>query len=256
MNKRFLSAVLIFMISGIVSAQFVGDGASPASTPSGPSGLSGTIKFGTALPLSGFKTIPVRSASPQYSSGIMGASTGLFFEAGMGMSLTNPDKPVGFYYYPVLMSYWRTPLDWSELGGFFSDKTICTKPVHILDVAQRYGIVVKPVKDFSAALYYRPGMIIPFKFEMTHESVPDGESFLFTGEMASGEGVPVFMLSHTAGLEIRYSLVYLSLERYAARPTFDVHYKDVDTNPVMNVDQTARVKIPVKIMVLSLGINF
>jgi len=256
MKKVIISGIILLAIAGNASAQFVGDGASSPKPTTAPTVLTGTLKFGAALPIAEFKTTPSRTANPQYASGVMGAKTGLFVEAGMGMSLTNPDKPVGFYYYPVLASYWRTSLDWSQLGGFFSDKAIYTKPVNILDIAQRYGIVVNPVKDFSVALYYRPGMIIPFKFEIVHESVPNGESFLFTGELATGDNVPVFMMSHTAGLEIRYNIAYLSLERYSARPTFDVQYKDMDVNPVMVVNQTSQVKIPVKLLLLSLGVNF
>jgi hypothetical protein len=256
MKKVIISGIIMLVTGSIATAQFVGDGASSPKPATAPNGLTGTFKFGAALPIAEFKTTPSRTANPQYASGVMGAKTGLFFEAGMGMSLTNPDKPVGFYYYPVLASYWRTSLDWSELGGFFSDQTIYTKPVNILDIAQRYGIVVKPVKDFSIALYYRPGLIIPFKYEVVHESVPNGESFLFTGELGSGDEVPIFMMSHTAGLEIRYNIAYLSIERYSAKPTFDVQYKDLDVNPLMVVNQTSQVKIPVKLMVLSLGVNF
>ena len=256
MRKNILIAILLFILSSSISAQFVGDGANKPSTQTATTTkMKGTIKFGAAMPLSEFKTIPVRS-KPGYSTGVMGAKTGFFAEAGLEMNLTNPDKPVGFYYFPLLASYWRTSLDWSDLGGFFTDKTIYTKPVNILDIAQRYGIEIRPVKDFSAALYYRPGLIIPFKFEMIHESTADGESFLFTGEMGTGENVPVLMMSHTAGLSAEYMMFSLSVEYYSAKPTFNIQYKDLDVNPPMNINTSSTGKIPVKVLVISLGLNF
>src|SRR4030042_320180 len=153
MRTGILTGILFLIFSNSISAQFVGDGAAGASSTQAASTgkMSFTLKFGAAIPLAEFKTIPSRTASPQYSTGIMGAKTGFFAETGMGLSLTNPEKKVGFYYFPVLGSYWRTSLDWSELGGFFSDKTIYTKPVNILDIGQRYGIEVKPVNDLSVA---------------------------------------------------------------------------------------------------------
>ncbi|MBN2533089.1 MAG: hypothetical protein JXB88_09360 [Spirochaetales bacterium] len=258
MKIKLLIGILFLIISFPLSAQFVGDaGAASSSSQSAAMGKpSFIIKFGAAIPIGEYKTLPTRTANPQYSSGIMGAKTGFFFEAGMGMSLTNPDLPVGFYYYPVLGAYWQTPLNWSELGGFFEDKAIYTKPVKVIDIGQRYGILVKPVDNFLMAAYYRPGLIIPLKFEVTHESVSDGESFLFTGEMATGDDVPLFMMSHSFGFTVRYMIASLSVERYSARPTYDVRYIDMDINPLSTVDISTKGKIPVKMMLVSIALDF
>lgn len=258
MKERILTVVMLLMISTVVSAQFVGDGAAqPAASKPAKAGKSTfTIKFGAAMPLSLYATTPNRTNTPQYSSGVMGAKTGFFAEAGFGLNLSKPDKKVGFYYYPILASYWQTSLDWSSLGGFFEDKEIYTKPVSILDIAQRYGIFVNPLDKLSLALYYRPGLIIPLNYEITHESATAGESFLFNGELSVGDNAPVLMMSNTIGFSARYGLAAISFELYSAKPTYDVTYKDVDISPVMNTNISSTGKIPVKLLLISLGLNF
>ena len=258
MKLRILAGVILLLAGNCVSAQFVGDGGAktePASSSTtGKSKFS--IKFGAAMPLSLYGTTPVRNSTPQYSSGVMGAKTGFFVEAGLQLNLTSTEKKVGFYYYPILASYWQTSLDWSSLGGFFEDKEIYTKPVSIMDIAQRYGIFFKPIDKLSLALYYRPGLIIPFKYEITHESSTAGESFLFTGELSVAEDAPVLMMSNTAGFSARYGIAEISFEYYSAKPTYDVIYKDIDTNPAMNVNVSSTGKIPVKLLLISLGLSF
>lgn len=256
--KQVISTLVFLVISFSSSAQFVGDGASKPS-PTKSTDLKKpvfSIKFGAAMPLSPFNTTPKRSSMPQYSQGIMGATSGFFVEAGMELSLSNPDKMIGFYYFPILASYWKTSLDWSELGGFFANKETYLKPIAIMDIAQRYGIVVKPVDDLFLALYYRPGLIIPFKYEIKHEAPPAGESFLFTGEMSVSENAPVLMMSHTVGISVRYKIASISIEEYFAKPTYDITYKDIDISPVLNVNQNTVGKIPVKMLVISLALSF
>ncbi|HAM11167.1 MAG: hypothetical protein A2X04_15555 [Bacteroidetes bacterium GWF2_41_9] len=258
MKIKILTGAILLMISNFVSSQFVGDGASsPQSNKSTTAGKANfSIKFGAAMPLSLYGTTPNRSSIPQYSSGVMGAKTGFIVEAGMGLNLTNPDKMVGFYYFPILASYWKTSLDWSSIGGFFSNKEIYSKPVSIMDIAQRYGVFVNPIDNLSLAFYYRPGLIIPFKYEIAHESTSAGESFLFTGEMAIAESAPALMMSHTGGFSARYGIAAISMEYYTAKPTYDVTYKDIDTSPTMNVNVKSTGKIPVKLLVISLALNF
>jgi len=257
MKFRTLIVVILIMIGNCVSAQFVGDvGAKTEAKPSNSEKSSFSIKFGAAMPLSLYGTTPERTNTPQYHEGVMGAKTGFFVEAGLQLNLSGPDKKVGFYYYPILASYWQTTLDWSSLGGFFEDKEIYTKPVAIMDLAQRYGIFVKPIENLSLALYYRPGLIIPFKYEIAHESATAGESFLFTGEMSVAEDAPILMMSHTAGFSARYRIAEISFEYYTAKPTYDVIYKDLDTSPPLNVNLSTTGKIPVKLFLISLGLSF
>jgi|SRR5674476_133475 len=257
MRTKIFTGAILLLISTSISAQFVGDGSTPqaATTPAKPMKGTFTLKFGAAVPVSNFGITPKRVSLPQYSSGVMGAKTGFFAEMGFGMSLSNPDKMVGFYYYPIMAAYWQTSIDWNKLGGFFTDKTIYTKPVSAMDIGQRYGIVVKPIKDLSVALYYRPGLIIPFNFEVSHDNLAQGEKFRFTGTMATGKSAPVFMMSHTPGLSVRYKMASISFEGYFTRPTYEVHYQDIDINPLMAVDLSTTGKIPVKMFLISLALN-
>lgn len=259
MKRNLLTAAILLLISTTLSAQFVGDGTPKPPSPTGPSSTkpSFTMKFGTAMPRANFGTIPLRNNTPQYAAGTMGAKSGFFVEMGMGMNMTNPDKKVGFYYYPILAAYWQSSMDWGKLGAPFTDKAMYTKPIRAIEVAQRYGIYFKPpVKDLSVALYYRPAGIIPLGFEMTHTDVTKGEKFLFTGEMSSEKGAPVFMMSHTPGIAVRYMFATLSIESYNAKPTFAVHYQDVDASPLMNFEVTKSSKIPVKMLIISLALSF
>lgn len=252
MRTKIFTGTILLLISVSLSAQFVGDGtAKPAATPVKPMKGSFTIKFGAAMPLSNFGITPKRTSAPQYSSGIMGAKTGFFAEMGLGMSLSDPDKMVGFYYFPILASFWQTSLDWKKLGSFFTDKTIYTKPVSAIDIGQRYGVVVKPINNLYVALYYRPGVLIPLNFEITHDDLTKGEKFRFSGAMATGKSVPIFMMSHTPGLSVRYGMATISFEGYIARPTYDVHYQDFSRF----VDITSSGKIPVKMFLLSLALH-
>ena len=253
MISKIFTVIILLLLSVPLSAQFVGDGstASAAATPAKPMKGSFTIKFGAAIPLSNFGITPKRTFPPQYSSGIMGAKTGLFAELGLGMNLTNPDKMVGFYYFPFLASFWQTSLDWKKLGSFFTDKTIYTKPVSSIDIGQRYGVVVKPINNLFIALYYRPGILIPLGFEITHDDLAKGEKFLFTGAMSKAKDAPVFMMSHTPGLSVRYGMATISFEGYIARPTYDVQYQDISKG----IDIKSTGKIPVKMFLLSLALN-
>jgi hypothetical protein len=243
MRIRIITGLLLIMISNSLMAQFVGDAAANTGSQAGSDTPKPafTLKVGTALPISTYTIVPNFPVAP-YTSGNMGAKPGLFVEAGFGMDIIGSDAPVGFYYYPLLMSLWQTKLDWSELGGGFSDEAIYTKPVTVLDIAQRYGIFVKPIDKLSAALYYRPGGIIPFDFEI----MDSGSGFLFTGEMSVGDDAPVFMMSHTFGLSVKYDIYSISLERYSANPTYDIQY------PSSGVVTTA--KIPVRLFMLSFAL--
>jgi hypothetical protein len=251
MKIRILTGVVLIFICSTLAAQFVGDGATKtvAPVPAASQKPSFTLKFGFATPGSNYGTTPKRNTSPQYSSGIMGAKTGFFAEMGMGMSFSKDEQKVGFYYFPILASYWQTSLDWKSLGGFFADKAIYAKPVSVIDIGQRYGIFVKPIKDLSAALYYRPGLVIPLKYEITQGAT--GSKFLFTGEMSTAKGAPIFMMSHTIGFSVRYMMATLSFEGYNTKPTYDVHYQD----DALLVNKSTTGKIPIKMLLISLAIN-
>lgn len=258
MKSGILASAFLIILSNCISAQFVGDAASkPASTPAtvAKPKPAFTMKYGLAMPLSTFGTVPTRAAASKFTNGLMGAKTGFFAEAGLGMNFVKPDKWVGFYYFPIMISYWKTSMDWSKLGGFFADKSIYTKPVSALDIGQRYGVVVnvKPVEDLSVAVYWRPGLIVPFGFEVNHKVSADGGTFLFSGAMAVGSKAPVLVLSSTPGLTVKYKIFVLSFEGYFVKPTYTVTYTDAST-AMNNVVATG--KIPIKLFVASLGLCF
>lgn len=255
MKRNIFAAAILLLISAALSAQFVGDGTPKPPSPTGPSSTkpSFTLKFGTAMPRANFGVTPLSISTAQYAMGRMGAKSGFFVEMGMGMNMTNPDKKVGFYYYPILAAYWQSSLDWSSRGGIFTEKAIYTKPLRAIEIAQRYGIYFKPpVKNLSVALYYRPAGIIPLGFEMTKTDAT-GKKFLLTGEMSTAKGSPVFMMSHTPGLAVRYMMATLSIESYNAKPTFDINSQN-DLLGIPNESLTS--KIPVKMLIISLALNF
>jgi hypothetical protein len=258
MKSLVFIATFIIILGNCISAQFVGDGASkPASTPAASARPKPalTLKYGLAMPLSTFGTVPTKPNGPtKFTTGQIGAKTGFFAEAGLGMNFSKPDNWVGFYYFPLMISYWKTSMDWSKLGGFYSDKSIYTKPVSALDIGQRYGVLVnvKPVKDLSVAVYWRPGLIVPFDFEVNHKVSADGAAYLYSGTMAVGKGAPVLVLSSTPGLIVKYRIFVLSLEAYSVKPTYTVTYSD----PTVPTPVTVTGKIPIKMFVASLGLCF
>ena len=48
----------------------------------------------------------------------------------------------------------------------------------------------------------------------------------------------------------------ICFEGYFVKPTYDVHYQDLDTNPLMAVDVTKTGKIPIKMFLISLALGF
>jgi len=229
-------AVMAFIIanSAVVSAQFVGD-ASPAQTVSTPGKKPGTVifKFGTMMPGSNNKLTP--GSSIDVAAGKLGMQNGFMAEVGYGLDLIGSDSKVGFYYAPILAAYYQNQLNWGT--GMESAK----RPFSAIEIAQRYGVFYKPVKDVTVAGYYRPAGIIPlgFKFE---SSDPAGQA---SAEMSTNDGAPVFMMSHTFGLIAKYKFVALSLEFYKAQPTLDISYSGGDATMVK--------KIPLRYKIISLS---
>ncbi|MBN2480993.1 MAG: hypothetical protein JXB19_04580 [Bacteroidales bacterium] len=257
---RMIYAATMMLLTGMTGmAQMVGGGAAGTASSTESAKFTGFfVKAGAAIPVSEFKIIPeFDNTTPSewdempVSSGNMGAKTGFYIEAGIALNLMNSsdqDNLFGFYYYPIIAAFWQTSLDWSETGDIFTEKSIYTKPFRILDIGQRYGLMINPVKDLSFGLYYRPGLIIPFDFETVSES-----DFLLTGSMTTSDDAPVFMMSHSGGISVSYSILSLSAELYFARPTMDVTYAYTG----MGVASTTFTgKIPVRLLNLSLAVTF
>ena len=247
--KSVILTLAIVLIMGIgASAQFVGDGG-PATTPAPDKQKpSFTLKYGFALPSGNYGTAPSNGSTPKYKEGFMGAEKGFFAEAGLGINLTKPERKVAFYYYPFLIAYWKTDLNWSENSDAIFDKEeVYVKPVSGFEIAQRYGISFKPIDKMSIALYYRLGLIIPLDFEITA-----GNDFQFQGTSSTNEKAPSLVVSSAPGLSIRYSMFALSLEKYLVKPTYDITYNP--SGPATST--TIMSKIPVNMTVLSLALIF
>ncbi len=228
------AAALLTVNSYVVSAQFVGD-ATPAQAVSTPGKKPGTVilKFGTMMPGSDNKIVP--NSSTDVAAGKLGMQNGFMAEIGYGLDLIGSDSKVGFYYAPILAAYYQNQLNWGT--GMESAK----RPFSAIEIAQRYGVFYKPVKDVTVAGYYRPAGIIPLGFKFESENPSDQAS----AEMSSTEGAPVFMMSHTFGLIAKYKFVALSLEFYKAQPTLDISYFGGDATMVK--------KIPIRYSILSLS---
>lgn len=249
MKRKILSLAFILIVSLNAFSQFVGDAAPTPAAPAKAGKASFTMKYGLAMPSGNMGIAPPNGTSPRYSDGYMGAKTGFFAEAGVGMKLTNPEKKVGFYYYPVLLAFWKTNLDWSENSDAIFDKEeVYVKPLKGFEVAQRYGVSFKPMEQMLIALYYRPGLFLPLDFEINAGS----SDFQFSGTMSTAEKAPVFILSSTPGLSVQYSVLSISLEKYFVKPTYDITFNPSGTGTAT----TVMAKIPVRMTMISLALNF
>jgi len=261
-NTLLLIGALLFLISSNLSGQMVGIGSSDSKAPTEKIKLDGFfIKFGTGIPFFNFNKLPVLNSSPPkywaqipISDGSMGAQYGIHLETGITLDLPGRnEKLIGFYFYPIVLSYMQNGLDWSKLGGFFSDKSIYTNPFNSFDLGQRYGISIQATKPVSISLYYRPGLLLPLPFEVLHMDDANGELFQIAGVMSTSDYAPIFQMSHAAGLEFKYSYISFSAELYYSQPTFDVTY--IDNKAEEPINYRIRGKIPISLLNISLAVD-
>lgn len=250
MKSKIILLVLLFTVSLNAFSQFVGDAAAtPSAAPMNANKPVFTIKYGLAMPSGNMGIAPTNGSIAKYADGYMGAKTGFFAEAGFGLNLSKPDRKVSFYYYPILAAFWKTNIDWSSNNDpTFDKQEVYVKPLRGFEIAQRYGISYKPMEEMLVSLYYRPGLLIPFKFDVA--STPS--DFQFTGQLSTDKKAPVLILSSTPGLCVRYSIFALSLEKYFVKPTYDVTYNPEGPAPAATVMS----KIPLKMTMLSLALVF
>lgn len=249
MKRKILLLALVLFLNLNAFSQFVGDAApTPVANTRKPGKANFTLKYGLAMPSGNMGIAPANGFTAKYTDGYVGAKTGFFAEAGVGLGLSNPDKKVGFYYYPVLVAFWKTDLDWSENNDAIFDKEeVYVKPLKGFEIAQRYGISYKPMEKMLVALYYRPGLFLPLDFEIT-----SGTDFQFMGTMSTAEKAPALILSSTPGLSVQYSILSISLEKYFVKPTYDITF-----NPSGPAGATTVMsKIPVKMTMISLALTF
>lgn len=249
MKSKIIFLSLFLVISLNAASQFVGDAAPAKAENTGKAGnFNFTLKYGLAMPSGNMGTAPSNGLTPKYSEGYMGAKNGFFAEAGMGLSLSKPESKIGFYYYPIMLAFWKTNLDWSENNDAIFDKDeVYVKPLSNIEVAQRYGISFKPMEEMLISLYYRPGLLIPLDFEIT-----SGTDFQFKGTMSTADKAPVFILSSTPGLSVQYSMLSLSFEKYFVKTTYDITFDPTGTGTATTVMS----KIPLQMTMISLALHF
>lgn len=121
-----LKIIMLLMLLGVgfnAFPQFVGDAAPVSSAnPIKTNKPSFTLKIGLAMPSGNMGIAPSNGTTPKYTEGYMGAKTGFFAEVGFGLNMIKPEKKVSFYYYPLLVAFWKTNLDWSGNNDPIFDK--------------------------------------------------------------------------------------------------------------------------------------
>jgi hypothetical protein len=122
-----------------------------------------------------------------------------------------------------VLGFSQNSIDWSAMGGIFTNQEIYTKPVSFIEIAQRYGIGFAPIPKLVAAIYYRPAFLFPLNFEISHEGTANPQLFTVSGQMSTEK---IFNLSNTFGFTLGYSFISFSYEMYSAKPGYDisVHY--------------------------------
>ncbi|NTW33326.1 MAG: tetratricopeptide repeat protein [Bacteroidetes bacterium] len=212
------------------------------------------MRAGLIMPKGVFAYIPVLNNpmlnSPKFNNnadstylknGNMGAKSGIFFEAGVGLKFSEEASKVQFFYNPIILSYSKINMNWDIGSKIFVYK----KNLRMIEVAQRYGIGFMPVPKFLMAVYYRPGLVIPLDFNVSYS---DSTVYSVNGTM--GIKGSALMMSHTFGFTIGYSFVSLSFESYFARPTFDVNINN------MGVASKYTVKIPFRTNRIGIALSF
>jgi len=186
-----------------------------------------------------------------YEDGTIGLKQGYFVEMGLDLNLASRPSKVKFYYNPIVLGFSQNAIDWSSMGGIFTNQEIYTKPVSFIEVAQRYGIGFVPVPKLVAAIYYRPAFLIPLNFDIHHEGTSNPTLFTVNGVMSSEK---VFNLSNTFGFTLGYSFISFSYEMFSAKPGFDISVQYKGTSP----EYTHRLvgRVPVKMSRIGLTFSF
>jgi hypothetical protein len=232
---HLLASILILSVSFSVNAQIVGGAATSKVTKQGQTQKLienyFTLKGGLLFPASFNKPLP--QTPDDVMNGNLDMKQGLFLEMGMGMNIGK--KKVGFYFYPLLLSAYKSGKNLNVVNDSG------TMPFIAAEVAERYGIFYRPINKLSLALYYRPGAIIPLGFDTGTISV---EPF--------NKGLSFIRMSNTAGFSVQYRFVSVSYEYYTARPSLYVKQK-----PAFGENQTtAQGIVPLRMNIISFAFNF
>lgn len=260
---RWLFAAGLLLTANLSGwSQFVGSQPGTATTTK-PSKMSFFIHANLEMPKGAFaalNTINVTGVDYWkqrfFGTGGVGAQTGFSIEAGLGMPTfgANPDKQskFSFYYHPLIIAYGKYPLSWNQPY----DAAKSTKPISYIEVAQRYGLGYSPIDKLQTAIYYRPGAVIPMDFEIA-QTGSGGSTLSVKGTMSVAKTAPVFMMSHTWGISVKYMVFVLYYESYFAQPSYDIKISQVDPlKPFNNYDGTITGKIHYHTNTIGLGFEF
>jgi tetratricopeptide (TPR) repeat protein len=187
------------------------------------------------------------------TKGNIGAQPGNFVEIGIECSILSTHK-LGFYYNPVSVGYSSTPINWSaKNNSAFSDKSIYSKSMQIIEVSQKYGICYSPVSNLIAAVYYRPSLVMPISgSEIKYKSADAQTTFNFTSKVNDNSDI---LMGHTLGFSISYSFLVLTYETCIVKPKYDfnIKYQDAATSYEYNLTgqklpfHTNRIGIAIKL---------
>ncbi len=216
------------------------------------------IRTGLSIPKYDFAKKPsVLTDTTFMKRGNMGAKTGFFIEAGVGMKLYESTAKVQFYYNPFILYYAQNNMDWDSLEGLTVDTL---RNLRMIEVAQRYGISYEPVPKVLIAVFYRPGLFIPFDFELDGHKTTGSSitNYSVNGTMTELKSLIPFKMSHTFGFSVTYSFVSLSFESYFALPNYDVtiiNHGPLQTNPG-DFEKTTTIKIPFRTNRIGIAFTF
>ena len=210
------------------------------------------LRGGLNIPKGGFAKAPENIKDSAFlKNGNMGAQTGFFIEAAVGLNFSKPSSIVQFYYNPFVFACSSNKMSW---GG--ASTTIDTsRNIRTFEIAQRYGIGFRLAPKLFFAFFYRPGVIFPLNFKSTYKiNSLDSTVYQVTSTMSDKT---VFMMSHTFGATLTYSFVSLSFEMYYAHPTFDVDVNNYDSHSTrIGGYRVSGVKIPMRTNRISIAFNF
>ena len=212
------------------------------------------LKGGLNMPKGVFKTTPGNIKDSAFlKSGNLGAQTGFFIEAAVGINFSKESSVVQFYYNPFVFSCSSNKMSW---GGASLKTSDTNRNIRSFEIAQRYGIGFRIAPKLLLAFFYRPGVIFPLNLKYSYKiNSLDTTTYKVYGTMSDKT---VFMMSHTFGTTLTYSFVSLSFEMYFAHPTYDVdvnQYNDANSTKVSGYTVPG-VKIPMRTNRISIAFNF
>jgi len=189
-----------------------------------------------------------------FDNGKLGASSGWYVEAGIGLDMEQKAK-VRFHYNPFVFSLSKNKLDWSSRkDSLFKSGTDSSKSYFKIELAQRYGISYAPIPKLVFAFYYRIGMTLPVtNYKISYQSEPTSEYFKLTSENKAA----FIPFSHSLGFSVSYSFFTFSYESYFLKERYMFTAKYHGALPTDTEQEvTFNGKVPMRTNRIGLSIHF